>query len=97
MSYISSYIIYSHEYNAQPLFYSRCKSNYDDDERVPVFKMPHNPDQLRRVWIRALHREHIHELKAVYVCSKHFREDEVEITYKVPNGDGTYREMPQST
>ena len=95
MSYISSYIIYSHEYNAQPLFYSRCKSNYDDDERVPVFKMPHKPDQLRHAWIRALHREDIHELNAIYVCSKHLREDEVESTYKVPNGDGIYREMPR--
>ena len=72
-----------------------CRSNYDDDERIPVFKMPHKPDELRHAWIRALHRDDIHELKTVYVCSQHFREEEIERTYKVPTGDGTYREMPR--
>ena len=72
-----------------------CRSNYDDDERIPVFKMPHKPDELRHSWIRALHRDYIHELKDVYVCSLHFKEEEIERTYKVPNGDGTFREMPR--
>ena len=73
-----------------------CKSNYDPTDRIPVFKMPQKPDELRHAWLRALHRDDIDELKVVYVCSKHFREDEVQTTHKVPNGDGSYREIPRN-
>ena len=38
----------------------------------------------------------IDELKVVYVRSKHSREGEVETTHKVPNGDGSYREILRS-
>ena len=58
--------------------------------------MPQKSDELRHAWLRALHRDDIDELKFVYVCSKHFREDEVETTHKVPNGDGSYREIPRN-
>ena len=73
-----------------------CKSNYYKDERVPVFKLPPKPDQLRHARLQALHREDIEDLKAVNVCVKHFREGDIEYTHKVPNGDGTYREIPRS-
>ena len=73
-----------------------CKSNYDPTDRIPVFKMPQKPDELRHAWLRVLHRDDINELKVVYVCSKHFTEDEVETTHKVPNGDGSYREIPRN-
>ena len=46
-----------------------CRSNYDDDERIPVFKMLHKPDELRHAWIRALHRDDIHELKTVLIST----------------------------
>ena len=55
--------------------------------------MPEKPDELKHSWLRSLHRDDIDELKVVYVCSKHFREGEVETTHKVPNGDGSYREI----
>ena len=61
-----------------------------------VFKLPLKPDQLRHAWLRALHREDIEDLKVVNVCVKHFREGDIEYTHKVPNGDGTYREIPRS-
>ena len=64
--------------------------------RVPVFKLPLKPDQLRHAWLQALHREDIEDLRAVNVCVKHFREGDIEYTHKVPNGDGTYREIPRS-
>lgn len=67
-----------------------CKSNYDNEEQFPVFKMPKQPDELRQSWLRALRREDVGDLKTVYVCSKHFMEGEIEYTYRVPNGDGTY-------
>ena len=73
-----------------------CMSNYDPNDAIPVFKMPQKPDELRHAWLRALHRDDIDELKIVYVCSKHFGDNEVETTHKVPNGDGSYREIPRS-
>ena len=73
-----------------------CRSNYDPTDRIPVFKMPEKPDELKHALLRALHRDDIDELKVVYVCSKHFREGEAETTHKVPNGDGSYREILRS-
>ena len=70
-----------------------CKSNYKSDEHVPVFKLPMKPDELRHTWIRALRRDDLHDFKGVYVCVKHFREEDIEYTHKVPNGDGTFREI----
>ena len=71
-------------------------SNYNPTDRMPVFTMPQKPDQLRHAWLRALHREDRDYLKVVYVFSKHFRKDEIETTHRVPNGDGSYREIPRS-
>ena len=73
-----------------------CRSNYDPNDRIPVFKMPLKPDELKHAWLRALHREDVDELKVMYVCSKHFREEDVEYMHRVPNGDVSYREMPRS-
>ena len=28
-----------------------------------------------------------------YVCVNHFHEEDIEYTHKVPNGDGTYRDI----
>ena len=66
-----------------------CKSNYRPDERIPCFRMPKAPPELKQAWIRALHRVHIDELQDVLVCIEHFTAD-VEHLHKVPNGDGTY-------
>ena len=41
----------------------------------------------------ALWRDDLHYFKGVYVCVKHFREEDIEYTHKVPNGDGTFREI----
>ena len=70
-----------------------CKSNYKPEDRIPVFKMPQKPDELRHAWVRALHREGIDDLKTIFVCVKHFREEDIQYTHKVPNGDGTYHEI----
>ena len=73
-----------------------CTSNYHPTDRIPVFKMPQKPDELRHARLRALHRYDMDDLKVVYVCSKHFRKNEIETTHRVPNGDGSYREVPRS-
>ena len=72
-----------------------CRSNDDPMDRIPVFKMALRPDELKHAWLRALHRD-VDELKVVYVGSKHFREEDIEYMHRVPNGDGSYREMPRS-
>ena len=59
-------------------------------------KPPDLSSTVRHAWLRALHREDLGELKTVYLCSKHFREGEIEYTHKVPNGDGTFREIPRN-
>ena len=58
--------------------------------------MPKAPPELKQAWIRALHREHIDELEDVFVCIEHFRAEDVEHIHKVPNGDGTFREIPRA-
>ena len=72
-----------------------CKSNYKHEDRVTLFKMPQKPEQLRHAWVRALRRDDIDELKAVHVCVKHYREEDIKYTHRVPNGDGTFREVPR--
>ena len=69
---------------------SGCRSNYDSDDRIPIFTMPENPPELKQAWMRALRRDDISDLKAVKVCAKHFRDDDIEVVHKVPNGDGTF-------
>ena len=39
-----------------------CKSNYRHDDRIPCFRIPKAPPELRHAWIRALHREDIDKL-----------------------------------
>ena len=70
-----------------------CKSNYKSDEHVPVFKLPMKPDELRHTWIRALRRDDLHHFKGVYLHIKHFREEDIEYTHRIPNRDGTFREI----
>ena len=50
-----------------------CRGNYTPEDRVPVFKLPDGPPELRHAWTRALHRDDIAHLKTVYVYAKHFR------------------------
>ena len=57
--------------------------------------MPQQQDEQRQSWLRTLHREDLDYLKTVFVCLKHFREEDIEYTHKVPNGEGTYRELPR--
>ena len=74
-----------------------CTSNYypSRDPYVPVFKLPSQPPELRQEWIKALHRENITDLQHIFVCVNHFREEDIERAYKVPNPDGTFQEIPR--
>ena len=43
-----------------------------------------------------LPRDDISDLKAVKVYAKHFRDDDIEVVHKVPNGDGTFTKVPRA-
>ena len=58
-----------------------CKGNYTPEERVPVFKLPEGPTEIRHAWTRALHREDIASLKNVYLRSKHFLKEDIAHTH----------------
>ena len=66
-----------------------CKINFNDYHRVPIFKLPTKPDYLRHRWLRVPRRDDLQSFKGVYVCVNHSRQEDVEYTHKVPNGDGT--------
>ena len=72
-----------------------CKGNYTPEEGVPVFNLPEGPPEIRHAWIRALHREDIANLKNVYVSSKHFLKEDIELYHTVPKGDGTFYVVPR--
>ena len=35
-------------------------------------------------------------VKVVYVCINHFQKDDIDYTFKVPKGDGTFNEVPRA-
>ena len=71
-----------------------CRGNYTPEDRVPVFKIPDGPPELRHVWLRSLHRDDISDHKMVYVCAKHFQKEDIQYVHTVPRGDGTSYEVP---
>ena len=67
---------------------TNCKSNYyPGDPYIPVFKLPNEPEEIRKQWLNVLRRENISDLKYVFVCIHHFHDNDVERTYKIPNPD----------
>ena len=71
-----------------------CRGNYTPEDRVPVFKLPDGPPELRHARIRDLHRDDISDLKMVYVRAKHFQKEDLQYFHTVPRGDGTSYEVP---
>ena len=61
-----------------------CRGNYTPEDRVPVFKLPDGPPELRHAWIRALHRDDIADIKTVYVCAKHFQKEDIQYFTRYP-------------
>ena len=51
--------------------------------------MPESPPDLKYPWTR----EDIGDLKAVYVCIKHFQKEDIDFTFKVPKRNGTFAEV----
>ena len=72
-----------------------CRSNYKGEGYTPVFSLPKSPD-IADKWRRAICREGAFELKSVYVCIKHFREEDILRTFEIHQGDGSIQNTERS-
>ena len=77
------------------MFVPNCRSNYKGEPYTPLFSLPKCPD-LANKWIRAICREGASDLKSVYVCIKHFREEDIHRTYEIHQGDGSIWHIERS-
>jgi hypothetical protein len=56
-----------------PIFFvPRCRSNYDKNDHVTVFRFPMNEEELKARWLRSIHRQDYIVNKNSRVCIKHF-------------------------
>ena len=69
-----------------------CRSNYSGEPYTPVFRLPSN-SELREKWLRALHKDDIEDLKNVFVCSKHFRTEDVITEMDMPQPMAHYKKF----
>ena len=73
---------------------ANCSSNYDGTDYTPVFEMAnHWSKELQDEWRRFLHRDDAWELAKVFICSKHFADDDVLLHFDIPMGDGTVEKV----
>ena len=55
-----------------------CRSGYDGEEPIPIFKLREEFSQEQKdEWRKFLHRANCYSLKHVYLCAKHFRPWEI--------------------
>ena len=64
----------------------KCRSNYAGEQPTPVFKMPNGTPEIVALWKAFLHREHIEDIKKIYVCLKQSH-------FSIPQQDGTRLEV----
>ncbi|KAI6651883.1 hypothetical protein LOD99_4762 [Oopsacas minuta] len=69
-----------------------CRSNYSGEPYTPVFRLPSN-SELREKWLPALRREDIEDLKNVFVCSNHFRTEDVITEMDMPQPDDSLQKI----
>ena len=53
-----------------------CRSNYDGEPHTPIFKMLNDQPCIVSHRKRFLHRQRIDEIRKIYVCLQHFRDEE---------------------
>ena len=70
-----------------------CRSNYSGEPYTPVFKIPNGPPDRVAQWKRALCRDNIDEIQNIYVCIKHFRDEDVETHFAIPQQDGSIKKV----
>ena len=58
-----------------------CRSGYDGEEPIPIFKMKEEfSDEEKNQWRKFLHRADSSSLKQIYLCVMHFQPWEVLFT-----------------
>ena len=68
-----------------------CKSNYPGSKNnYTVFSLPKDAE-LSKIWLKQICREDVSELQTIYVCIKHFREEDLLLTIDIPQPDGTVK------
>ena len=77
-----------------------CRNNYKDagvpdSPYVPVFKLPTGPLERVQTWLRAIHRENISDDRTIFVCVKHFREEDIIKKFQILQPEGNYDSIPQ--
>ena len=71
-----------------------CRIYYVGEPYTPVFKLPSGLPELVNRLLRSLCREYIgYLLKNVFVCSKHFLDEELQTSYSNCQPDGSYLEV----
>ncbi|KAI6649035.1 hypothetical protein LOD99_6918 [Oopsacas minuta] len=63
---------------------------------TPIFKIPIGPPHIVSQWKQFLHRECIEEIKKIYLCLKHFREEDIEFFFSIPQPDGSILQEKRS-
>jgi hypothetical protein len=72
----------------------RCRSNYDKNDNVTVFRFPMN-EELKARWLRGIHRQDYIVNKNSRVCIKHFPENFIIREDKAVKTDGTVLVVPR--
>ena len=73
-----------------------CSSNYDGTNYTPVFEMlSHWSKEVKEEWRRFLHRDDAWELAKVFICLKHFSDNDVLLHFDIPMGDVTVKKVPR--
>ena len=63
---------------------------------TPVFEMlSHWSKEVKEEWRRFLHRDDAWELAKVFICLKHFSDNDVLLHFDIPMGDGTVKKVPR--
>ena len=75
-------------------FVPNCRSNYPSSkETFTVFSLPNDPE-LAKQWVKQICREDVSRLDTVYVCIKHFRKEDLLLTFDISQPDGRVKQFP---
>ena len=73
---------------------ANCCSNYDGTDYVPVFEMlNHWSKEMQDEWRRFLHRDDAWKLARVFICARHFCDEDILLHFDIPQGDGTVKKV----
>ena len=77
------------------MFNPQLRINYKAEGYSPIFSLSKSPE-IADKWRRAICRQGAFELKSVYVCIKHFREEDIIRTFEIHQADGSMQPIALS-